>query len=70
MTVLVKKLSGEKVGNVSKCGHNCYVNERCIILVHPSVEKSCGEVCGKCGKVLLFHRETTLYQHGSIKTGG
>jgi hypothetical protein len=66
----VKKLPIEKVGKVSNYGLTCYVNRKCIILAVWAVEKRCGEVCGKCGKVLLFHRETTLYQHGSIKTGG
>ena len=51
MTALVKKLPIEKVGKVSKCGINCYVNGKCIILAAHPVEKPCGELCGKCGKV-------------------
>jgi hypothetical protein len=70
MTVLVKKLPLQKVRKVSNCGRNCYVNRLCIILAHAAVEKPCGELCGKCGKVLLFHRETWLYQHVKPKTGG
>jgi hypothetical protein len=65
MTALVKKLPIEKVGKVSNCEYNCYVNRKCIILAAHPVEKPCGELCGKCGKVRLFHRETGLYQQAN-----
>ena len=70
ITVLVKKLPIEKVGKVSNVGRACYVNEKCIILAMVAVEKPCGQLCGKCGKVLLFHRETGLYQQAPRQCGG
>jgi len=70
MTALVKKLLCKKVGKMSKAGNNCYVNGKCIISTAPPVEKPCGELCGKCGKVRLFHRETELYQQANRKPSG
>jgi hypothetical protein len=54
--VLWKKLWRKKVRKPSEYGVKDYVNAGCIFHRGIPVENPCGKACGKCGKVLFFHR--------------
>ena len=50
-TAVVIFTAGEKMGFMSEPVEKHYVNPICIQLLSTPVEKSCGELCGECGKL-------------------
>ena len=52
---LVKLTRDEKIGNLSNPAVLFYVNPKALSTPLVPVEKSCGQPCGECGKVLVFN---------------
>ena len=44
-----------------------YVNRICIIWRMDATPVYCGKGCGKCGKVMVFHKQTPTYPNSAIE---